>query len=86
MSMQRDLASRLLRLQDQEVGRLHGLVAAAVGLAEALAETSSAGLAHRGLAYIACEAEDVVEALDGKLDALRRRLGDEQPAEEAGAG
>ena len=74
MTTQRDLASRLLQLQDQEVGRLRGLVAAAVGLAEALAETSSAGSAHRGLAYIAREAEDVVEALDGKVGQIRRQL------------
>ena len=83
MCERRELAHQLLRLQDQELGRLRGLVAAAVGLAEALAETSSAGSAHRGLAYVAREAEDVVEALDGKVGQIRRQLAPPLAGEEA---
>ena len=86
MTTQRELGHQLLQLQDQELGRLRGLVAAAVGLAEALAETSSAGSAHRGLAYIAREAEDVVEAVVGKVGQIRRELAAPLAVDEAPAG
>ena len=91
MTTQRDLASRLLRLQDQELSRLQGLLAAAVELAEALAETSSAGSAHRGLCHVAREAEDVLGAVVNRVTEVRRALApllerEAPPAEEAGAG